>query len=431
VGRGRADRPARGVLRELAVDITPLRRSRDYRLLWFGQLISTTGRQITLVALPFQVFQLTGSALAVGLIGLAELVPLILFSIVGGAVADRVDRRKLLLATEVGLAATSGMLLAGAALGQPPLWFLYLVAALQAALMAVNQPTRSAMVPILVGRDLLPAAMALSQVLFNTTMILGPALGGLILGRYGLEWAYGADVISFGASILTAALIRPLPPRRAESSRTTGWQDVKEGFAYLRHRRILISTFVIDLDAMVFGMPRALFPVLAVEVFHVGPEGLGLLYAAPALGALIGALTAGWVGQVRRQGRAVIWAVVVWGAAIAGFGLSGNHFWLALMLLAVAGAADVVSAVFRSTILQLSTPDELRGRISSVHVMVVAGGPRLGDVESGVVATVVSPVFSVVSGGVLCVAGALVVGRLFPELRRYRLDDESAEGVSQ
>jgi MFS family permease len=412
----------------LAVDITPLRRSRDYRLLWFGQLISSTGRQITLVALPYQVFQLTGSALAVGLIGLAELIPLILFSVVGGAVADRVDRRKLLLGTEIGLVATSGMLLFGAIMGSPPLWYLYLAASLQAALMAVNQPTRSAMVPMLVGRDLLPSAMALSQVLFNTTVIIGPALAGLIIGRYGLAWAYGVDVMSFGASILAAALIRPLPPQRAAGPPTTGWQDVKEGFRYLRGRRILISTFAIDLNAMIFGMPRALFPVMAADVFHVGPEGLGLLYAAPGAGALIGALTAGWVGQVRRQGRAVIRAVVVWGAAIAGFGLSGNYFGLALVLLAAAGAADVVSAVFRSTILQVSTPDALRGRITAVHIMVVAGGPRLGDIEAGVVATLFGPVFSVVSGGVLCVAGAFAVGRRYPELRRYRAgEDDVAE----
>jgi MFS family permease len=431
VGRGRRDRPASEVLRGLAVDITPLRRSRDYRRLWFGQLISTTGRAITLVALPFQVFQLTGSALAVGLIGLVELIPLILFSVVGGAVADRVDRRKLLLATEAGLAATSALLLGGAVHGDPHLWFLYLVAGLQASLMAINQPTRAAIVPKLVGRDLLPAAMALSQVLFSTTMIVGPALGGLILGRFGLAWAYATDVISFGASILAAALIRPLPPHRGEELTTTGWQDVKEGFAYLRRRRILISTFIIDLDAMIFGMPRALFPVLAAEVFHVGPQGLGLLYAAPALGALIGALTAGWVGEVRRQGRAVIWAVVVWGTAIAGFGLSGNHFGLALALLAVAGAADVISAVFRGTILQVSTPDALRGRISAVHIMVVTGGPRLGDVEAGVVAAVVSPVFSVVSGGALCVAGAFAVGRLFPELRKYHADQEPVSDATE
>jgi len=427
VGRGRRDRPAFEVLRGLAVDITPLRRSRDYRLLWFGQLISTTGRQITLVALPYQVFQLTGSALDVGLIGLAQLVPLIFFSIVGGAVADRVDRRKLLLATEVGMAATSGLLLAGAVHGEPNLWFLYGVAGLQAALSAVNQPTRSAMVPVLVGNDLLPAAMALSQVLFNTTMIVGPAVGGLIIGRYGLGWAYAADVISFGASIVTAALIHPLPPRRGEGPATSGWQDVKEGFAYLRHRRILVSTFIIDLDAMIFGMPRALFPVLAVEVFHVGPQGLGLLYAAPAAGALLGALTAGWVGRVRRQGRAVIWAVIVWGAAITAFGFSGNHFLLALVFLAIAGAADVVSAVFRGTILQISTPDPLRGRISAVHIMVVTGGPRLGDVEAGLVASAATPVFSVVSGGILCVIGAFLVGRVYPELRRYDANAHTGE----
>jgi MFS family permease len=410
---------ARAAVRRLAVDVTPLRRSRDYRRLWVGQLVSTTGRQVTLVSLPYQVFVLTRSPLAVGMIGLVEVVPLIVFSIVGGAVADRVDRRKLILITEIGLAVTSGLLLLGAALGAPPLAYLYLVAAAQSALYAMNSPTRTAIVPALVGKDLLPAALALSQVQFNATMIVGPAVGGLILARFGLTWAYAADVISFGASIAAAALLRPLPPDRSRSRSTSGWEDVKEGFAFLRHRRILISTFLIDLNAMIFGMPRALFPVLALGVFRVGPEGLGLLYSAPAVGALIGALTAGWISGVRHQGRAVVWAVAVWGAAIAAFGLSASHFWVALLFLAIAGAADVISAVFRGSILQLATPDALRGRVSAVHIMVVTGGPRLGDAEAGTVADLVTPVFSVISGGLVCLVGALLVARLYPELWRY------------
>ena len=430
---GRRSR-AREALRGLAVDITPLRESRHYRLLWFGQLISVTGRQITVVAVPFQVFLLTRSPLAVGMIGLVQVGPLILASIAGGAIADRVDRRRLILVTELGLAATSALLLAGALSGKPPLWYLYAVIAIQAALLGLNQPTRSAVVPNLVSREHLPAAIALSQVMFNTTMIIGPALAGVILGAFrspatGLAWAYGTDIATFGAAVVTVALLPPLPPKRdSQAEPSTGWQDIREGFAYLRRQRVLIGTFLIDLDAMIFGMPRALFPVLALTVFNVGPRGLGLLYAAPSAGALLGALTAGWVGRVRRQGRAVIWAVALWGAAITAFGLSGRLFALGLLFLAFAGAADVISAVFRSSILQLSVPDALRGRLSAVHIMVVTGGPRLGDAEAGAIAALVSPWFSVVSGGLACVVGALLLAKFVPELDRYRFGPEPDAG---
>jgi Transmembrane secretion effector len=266
-----------------------------------------------------------------------------------------------------------------------------------------------------------------ADIRFNTTLIVGPAVGGLIIAKLGshgvysgLRWAYGLDVLTFAASITASALLRPMPPVREPGVvRTSAWRSIRDGIAYLRGRRVLISTFAIDLDAMIFGMPRALFPVLALTTFHVGPTGLGLLYAAPAAGALLGPLSAGWVGKVRRQGLAVIWAVALWGAAITAFGLSGAFFWLGLLFLAVAGAADVISAVFLSTILQLSVPDALRGRLSAIHIMVVTGGPRLGDFEAGGVASLVSPWFSVVSGGALCVAGAVVIALLVPDLARY------------
>jgi MFS family permease len=281
-------------------------------------------------------------------------------------------------------------------------------------------------VPSLVTREQLPSALALNQVLFNSSMIVGPALAGVILGafgnpRTGLAWAYGADIASFTMAIGSVLRMKPMVPKRdqAEAAAATGWKEIKDGFAYVRRQRTLISTFLIDLDAMIFGMPRALFPVLALTVFNVGPRGLGLLYAAPAAGALIGAVTAGWVVRVKHQGRAVLWAVAMWGAAITFFGLSGRLFVLALFFLAFAGAADVISAVFRGSILQLSVPDSLRGRLSAIHIMVVTGGPRLGDAEAGIVAALVSPWFSVVSGGVACVLGVLAVARAYPELWRY------------
>jgi MFS family permease len=384
------------------------------------------GRQITVVALPFQVYLLTRSPLAVGMIGLVEVVPLVASTIAGGAIADRMDRRKLILVTEFGLAATSALLLAGVLVGQPPLWYLYSVAGLQAGVAGINNPSRSAAVPSLVPRDQLPAALALNQVLFTSSMIVGPAVAGLILGafghpRIGLAWAYGTDIATFTVAIGSVIRMRPIRPKRddADTQAASGWREIKEGFAYLRGQRTLISTFLIDLDAMIFGMPRALFPVLALTVFEVGPRGLGLLYAAPAAGALIGALTTGWVGRVKHQGRAVVWAVALWGAGITFFGLAGGFFPLALFFLAFAGAADVISAVFRGSILQLSVPDSLRGRLSAVHIMVVTGGPRLGDAEAGIVAALVSPWFSVVSGGVACMLGVLAVARAYPELWRY------------
>jgi hypothetical protein len=327
----------------------------------------------------------------------------------------------LILLTEMGLAVSTGLLLLGALNGHPALWYLYLATAIGAGVGALNVAARSASVPNMVGPDLLPSAMALNQVLYTGSMVVGPAVAGVLLARFGLVWPYAVDVLTSATAVGSALLLRPLPPTRLEGeSAPSGWRAVAEGFAYLRRRAVLVSTFLIDLDAMIFGMPRALFPVLALTVFHVGPRGLGLLYAAPAAGALFGALTTGWVGRIRRQGLAVIWAVVLWGAAITLFGLSGRLFPLALAFLFVAGAADVISAVFRGTILQLSVPDSLRGRLSAVHIMVVTGGPRLGDVEAGWVASLVSPWFSVVSGGVVCVVGAVALAWAIPQLGGYR-----------
>lgn len=415
---------AGGAIRGLAVDLTPLRISRGFRLLWTGQMISLTGRQITQVALPAQVFLLTHSSLDVGLIGLAQLFPILFFSIAGSPLADRLDRRKLILSTECMLAATSALLLLGALHGRPPLWYLYVVAAAQAAVSGLNSPARSAAIPNLVPKDRLPAALALNQVMFNTTVIAGPALAGLILAQLGVAWAYGVDVVTFGASITAAFLLGPLVPRLDAGRRpATGWEAIREGFAFVRRSSVLVSTFVIDLNAMIFGMPRALFPALALDTFHAGLGGLGLLYAAPGVGALIGALSAGWVGRVRHQGQAVLWSVAVWGAAITAFGLAGDRFVLALAMLAIGGGADVISAVFRSTILQLSVPDALRGRLSAIHLAVVTGGPRLGDLEAGAVGSAFTPEISVVSGGLACLAGVGVVALAFPALRRYHAAD--------
>jgi MFS family permease len=408
-------------VRRTLLDVSPLRDSPQFRLLWFGELVSHVGRHVTVVALPFQVYQLTRSPLAVGLIGLAQVVPLIAFSIVGGAVADHFDRRKVLLATESGLTMTALLFVAGALMGRPPLGLLYGAAALQSALTALGSPARQAAIPNLVSRKQLSSALALNQVLFQVSDIAGPAVGGLLIARFGLGWAYGVDALTFGAAIVAVALMRPIPPQRAEGEEAParGFAGIRQGFAYLRGRPVLQSTFTVDLVAMIFGMPRAVFPVLAAEVFHVGPAGLGLLYAAPAVGALAGALTTGWVRHIRHQGRAVLWSVAVWGVAITAFGLSTELFWLGLIFLAIAGAADVVSAIFRGTILQGTVPDSLRGRMSAIHFMVVTGGPRLGDLEAGAIAQLTSPVFSVVSGGAACVLGVAALAVLVPRFVRY------------
>jgi MFS family permease len=409
-------RLVRTVLR-VAVDLSPLRASADFRRLWIGLAVSELGYQFTVVATFIQVFKLTGSAAAVGVTGLVGLVALVLGTLVGGAFVDAFDRRKVLVAAQVGFMVASATLLAGALAGRPPVALVYAAIALIAALSAIDSPTRSAMTPRLVGRELLPSALALNQVAWNFTALLGPAIAGIVIARFGLAWAYGIDLVTYLAMLAAAVSIDPIRPERGEHV-ATGAAAVREGFAYLKGRRVLQATFAIDIVAMVFGMPRALFPILAVTQFHRGAAVVGLLFSAPAVGALIGALTAGWVKHVRHQGMAVVWAVMLWGAGIAAFGLVDN-LWLGLFFLAFAGAADVISAVFRSTILQLSVPDSLRGRLSSIHILVVTGGPRLGDLEAGLVASAFSPTVSVVSGGLLCIAGAGLLAWLVPSFRRY------------
>ena len=413
----------RSGLRRLALDLGPLR-ERDFRLLWTGEIFSEIGSNITLVAVLLQVDALTHDPAAVGLIGLVQLVPLMAASLFGGSWIDRFDRRRLLLFAQMGQAAASGLLLGGAFLVSTPLWLVYLGAGSVAGLSGFSLATRSAMTPGLVPPDRLPSALALNQVMWNTAQIVGPALGGLIVGGLGYRWAYGVDVVSFAGTIGAALLMSHRPPVVDPDIEVLGsWRRLGEGFRYLRSKRILQATFFIDLVAMIFGMPRVLFPVLARTRFDAGPELAGFLFAAVSVGAVVAALSSGWVHRVVRQGAAIVVAVVIWGLAIAAFGLVGNRVVPALLLLALAGGADVISAVFRSTILQASVPDGLRGRLSGIHISVVAGGPRLGDLEGGLVASATSPAFSVVSGGLLCVAGAAALAVVLPAFFHYRAGD--------
>jgi MFS family permease len=386
--------------------------------------VSFFGRQLTIVATALQIFLITHSSLQVGLLSMAQLGPLIVCSFVGGALADAVDRRKLLVVANILMAATSIGLAFNAMASVPKVWPIYLCTAASAGLSAIDSPTRSAVVPTLVRRDQIPAAAALNQIGYQFGGVGGPAVAGLIIASVSLSAAYWVDVATFVVALATLARMQPLLPEGGGTKASFG--SIVEGMRFVRGRRAVQGVFLIDIDAMVFGMPRALFPQLGTELYHGGAGTVGLLYAAPAAGAIIGALTTGWVGRVRRQGRAVIWAVIAWGVAIAAFGAAT---WLpfGLLMLAIAGAADVISAVFRGTILQLSVPDRLRGRLNALNIAVVTGGPRLGDLEAGVVATAVNAQASVVTGGLACVAGAALLARMLPELGHWEMTADAAE----
>jgi MFS family permease len=407
-------------LRRIFLDTEPLRRDRDFRWLWSGQVVSGVGNQITRLALPYQVYAQTGSTLAIAALTLFQLVPLVVFSLAAGSIVDAVDRRRLLIRTQLGLMACSALLVAFSLQPSVPLIALFVVAFASAAIGSLDQPARASSVPRLVPAGRLPAALALNQLNFKIASVVGPTIAGLLIATLGLPAAYLVDVISFGAAFASLLAMAPLPPM--SSAARPGLSSIGEGLRFAFQRRVILATYVIDLNAMIFGMPVALFPVLALDVFHAGPQGLGLLAAAPSVGALLGALLSGWVSRVRRVGLAVIVSVAVWGVAITLFGLAVVSFPIALVCLAVAGAADVMSAVFRSTIVQLAAPDELRGRISSINTLVVVGGPRLGDIEAAAVASVVGAHASVLSGGLLCLVGLVGVVRLFPELVQHRHD---------
>jgi MFS family permease len=416
-------------LRRLIVDVEPLRRDRDFRYLWMGQVVSGLGRQVTSIVLPYQLYVLTGTPLAIGALALVQVVPIMAFSLGGGVVADAVDRRRLLLVTQAGLATASAALAGLAMMAAPPVLAIYAVAFVAAGLGAMDQPARSSAVPRLVPRERLPAALALGQLNFQAAGVVGPAIGGLVIASLGIAAGYAFDVITFAAAIGALLLIAPIPPAHGAVRPSLG--AIAEGLRFARRRRAILGTFAVDLNAMVFGMPTALFPVLALDVFRVGPAGLGLLAAAPAAGALVGAVLTGWVGRVRRTGRAVLWASAGWGLAITAFGLCTFSFPLALVFLAAAGAADVVTAVLRSAIVQLLTPDELRGRVTSIHILVVTGGPRLGDVEASAVASLAGAQLSVVSGGLLCLVGLVAIVRSFPELAAFDMWEVTALAATE
>ncbi|HEX7497931.1 MAG TPA: MFS transporter [Candidatus Limnocylindrales bacterium] len=415
-------------LRGLLVDLEPVKRDRDFRMIWLGQIVSGFGRQVTVVALPFELWQLTHNPLSIGLLALVQLVPILIFSLGGGAIADAVDRRRLLMITQALLAVCSLGLAILAAQPNPAVWAFYVVAFAAAGVGAVDQPARSSALPRLVPRERLPAAIALQWLSGSVVAISGPVVAGLVIATAGVATAFGLDVVTFLASLAALIVIAPIPPH--PDAVRPSLKAVREGLAFARDRRIILSTLVIDIDAMVFGMPTSLFPQLALTVFNTGVAGFGLLNSALALGVFVGALLSGWIGKLRRPGRGVAVAVAGWGVAIMAFGLSTSYFPLALLCLAVAGAADVISSVLRSSIVQLATPDQLRGRISSIYMLVVTSGPRLGDAEAAAVAALAGPQASVISGGVLCLLGLVAVLRFFPQLLHYEIAPDGPLGTA-
>lgn len=405
-----------GRFRRMTIDLSPIRSSRGYRNLLIGDSISVIGTQVTAVAVPLQVYDLTRSATAVGLVGLVGLLPLVVFGLYGGAVADAVDRRKLVLVTTVAQIAVALVLLGQVLAGVDSVGLLYVLIAVQSGIWAIESPARQAFVPRLVPVEMLPAANALRQLEFNIGLTLGPLIAGVLIVTVGFEGAYLLDALSFTAALWAVASLPSMTPEGG--GRRAGLASVLEGLRFLMSRKVLLLTFVVDIVAMVFGMVRALFAPLADQVFDSGPSAAGAMYSALAVGALVAILFGGWFGRVHRQGLAVMVAIVGWGVCIILFGLTSS-LWLALIFMAGAGAADSISAVYRIAILQTAAADAMRGRLAGVFLVVVAGGPRIGDIRAGGMASWLSLQESIVIGGVLVIVLTVVVGILVPSFARY------------
>jgi len=400
--------------RRLSIDLTPLRSSRDFRLVFTASGVSAIGSYLTFVSIPYQVFVLSHDPLLVGLIGLCELVPLLFMAFVGGALADYLDRRLLVVVGEILFAALTGVLLINSLAGRPQMWLLFVVAGLSTTIDGIQRPALDAVVPRLVVPEQIPAAGALNSLRMNVAALAGPALAGVLLQGVGLAWVYAIDMATFAVSLTCLAFVRRVPPPPAPDRPSL--RSVVTGLRYAVNRKELLGTYLVDINAMFFGMPQALYPFVADRLG--GPAVLGLLYAAPSAGSLVATVTSGWSARVRRHGMAVILAAGAWGVAIVGFGFA-NSLWLAVLTLALAGAADMVSGLFRGIIWNQTIPDHLRGRLAGIEMLSYTSGPTLGNLESGVVARFAGVGGSIVWGGVLCVAGTVALAALLPEFRRY------------
>ncbi|MEP9363073.1 MFS transporter [Nocardioides sp. CN2-186] len=417
-------------LRGLVADTRPLG-NEHFRRLWIANIITVVGAQLTVVAVPAQIYADTGSSAYVGLTGLFGLVPLVVFGLWGGALADVFDRRTMLIITTTGLIGTSALFWLQAFAGNSNVWLLLCLFSVQQAFFAVNQPTRSAILPKLLDPHLLPAANSLNMTIFTAGAIAGPLVAGVLIPVIGYEWLYLIDTFTLFAT-LSAVIRLPRLPVVDAAKGTPGLRSVIEGFAYLRGHPVLMMSFVVDLIAMVFGMPRALFPEIAHASFGGPDEGglvFALLFAAIPLGSVIGGIFSGWVSRVDAQGRAVIICILVWGAAMTGFGLAVGlasyaqqaALVIALVMLVIGGAADMASAAFRTSMLQSAADDSVRGRLQGIFIVVVAGGPRIADVVHGASAAMVGTAAAAAGGGVLVVIGTVVASLAVPSFIRYRI----------
>ncbi len=403
---------------QIAIDTTPLRESKDFRLLFTGRFVSQAGNAIATTAANWQVFALTHSSLDVGLLTLANSAGMFAGLLTGGTLADSHDRRQVMIASRTPLVAVAALLTVNSLLHHPLLWAVYVLVLFSGALSGLGSPASTAAVPAVVRTDQLPAAAALNAMGGQLGQLGGPALAGILIAGPGLAVCYGIDAVCLAIFGITLYFIRPLPP--TATANRPGLRSMAEGLRYATRNSVVGGMLAVDTSAMIFGMPSALFPAMASEHFHGGSATFGLLASAPGFGALIGAATSGWTGRLRRPGVVVIIAGLAWGAAIVAFGLSDNLA-LGLAFLALAGMADLFSEVLRNTLLQLYTPDQLRGRVTSVYLAQVTTAPALGNFEAGVVAQLFTTTVSVVSGGLVCVAGALLLGVLNPALRHASL----------
>ncbi|HEY1157171.1 MAG TPA: MFS transporter [Arthrobacter sp.] len=414
---------------KILADVTPLKESPAFRRLWLGSAVSAVGSQLTLVAVSLEVYRLTQDSFYVGLLGIFALVPLVIGGLMGGSIADAHDRRRIALLASAVLWLTTGLIALQAWLHLGNVWLLYLLVALQSGAQAINQPARSAIIPMLIRKELLPAANALSMLSMGLAMTAGPLLAGVLVAWLGFGWTYTIDFASFAFVLWAVYRLPPMPP--AGAGGRPGIRSVIEGFRFLGTRPNLRMTFIIDLVAMVLAQPRALLPAVAALMIGGGEATVGILLACTAVGAFLAGLFSGPLGSVRRQGTAVVVSVMGWGASIGAFGLvvllagpapdGAVTVWLlpAAVCCALAGIADSICSVFRNTILQAAAPDHLRGRLQGVFIVVVAGGPRIGDLLAGGATKLLSEGWVLLVGGVLCIAGAWLAAKLQPGFRKY------------
>lgn len=409
------------MLKYFAIDISPLRVSRDYRLLFFGQLVSFFGSMMTFIVVPWQVYQLTNSSAMVGYIYLAEFVPMFFFAFIGGAVADFFDKRQLLRLTEIGQTTVTAILLVNALLPQPQIWILYVAVALHAAFAAFQRPAFESLIQKIIPVNLMSAVMALNSIRFSVGAIISPAVAGIIATQFSAATAYTIDLVTFIASLIAVFMISVVPS--PENAERPSWQTIKKGWQYAFSRQELLGTYLIDIGAMFFAMPMALFPALA-KVY--GDKYVGFFPAAMALGALLASLTSGWTKNIHRHGLMIVIVAVFWGVGILLFGLSDN-LWLALFFLAFAGFFDMLSGIFRGAIWNQTIPNFLRGRLASIEMMSYLTGPMLGNAKMGIVAENFGLKPAIISGGILCIFAVLLTAVFLPKFLKY----DGREGIKQ